>query len=228
MVIYNKDTRLSDVLMQHPSLIPVIGRLGVTLGVGDESISAVCDRCGIDTPFFLSVVNTFIDGQYFPVNPRDTFTLEKTIDYLEKTDRYYLKAQLPNIERHFTSLMSRSGKDNNLSLLLKFFKEASDELKECIAYDSDVLYPALRAGIVPGGYSERATAHNEIGEKLHDLIYFFVAQLKGVYDHNLCTAVISAVFSLERDIRQNNRIRERILIPMIMEMAGGIGGVGNG
>lgn len=227
MVIYNKDTRLSDALMQHPSLIPVIDRLGVTLGVGDETIGSVCYRCGIDVQFFLSVVNTFIDEQYFPVNPRDKFTLGKTVDYLEKTDRYYLMAQLPNVDRHFSSLIARSGEDNNLSLLLKFYKEASEELRVCMAYDSGTLYPSLREGLVPEGYKERASAHNEVGEKLHDLLYFFVAHLKGAYDHNLCMAVISAVFSLERDIRQNNRIRERILIPLILEMDGELSSMRN-
>lgn len=220
MAIYNTDTRLSDVILKHPSLIPVIDRLGVSLGVGDRTIGEVCEKCGIDKGFFLSMVNTFIDEEYFPVNPRDTFTLAKTIDYLEKTDAYYLKSQLPNIERHFSSLISRSGKDNNLELLMTFYGEASQELRECMSYDADVLYPTLRKGVVPPEYTERDSAYNDVGEKLHDLLYLIVAHLKGTYDHNLCMAVISAVFSLERDIRQNNRIRQRILKPSVLEMCG--------
>lgn len=217
MALYNKETRLTEALMAHPRLIPVIDRLGVTLGVGDETIGKVCVRHDVDPSFFLSIVNTFIDEQYFPANPRDTFTLEKTIDYLEKTDRYYRKSQLPNIERHFSSLLLRSGGENNLSLLNSFFQEVSGELTDIMTYDSDVLYPSLRGGNIPADYMEMAVKYSEIMEKLHDLLYFFVAQLKGEYDHNLCMAVVSAIFSLERDIRQNNRIRERILLPIIRE-----------
>lgn len=218
MAIYDIDTRLSEAILSHPSLIPVIDRLGVSLGVGDRMIGEVCERCSIETAFFLSMVNTFIDEEYFPVNPRDTFTLSETIKYLEKTDTYYIQSQLPNIERHFSSLISRSGNNNNLELLMKFYKEASQELWDCMAYDANKLYPALREGRVPSDYAERETAYSEVGEKFHDLLYFFVAHLKGDYDHNLCMAVVSAVFSLERDIRQNNRIRERILKPMVEEM----------
>ena len=36
MAVYNKDSRLSEVVMAHPSIIPVINRLGVSLGVGDD------------------------------------------------------------------------------------------------------------------------------------------------------------------------------------------------
>ncbi|MDE6578532.1 MAG: helix-turn-helix transcriptional regulator [Muribaculaceae bacterium] len=215
MTIYNKDSRLSEAVMAQPSLISVIDRLGVTIGVGDESIDSICRKQGIDVAFFLSVVNTFLDEQYFPQNSRDTFSLAKTIDYLEKTDFYYLHALLPNIDRHFSSLMSRSGMNNNLSMLQRFYGEASAQLRDCIQYDTQILYPSLREGFAPEDYLEHAGMHSEVEEKLHDLLYFFVAHLHGDYDHNLCVAVITAVFSLQKDIRQNNRIRRRILIPMI-------------
>ncbi|MDE6299664.1 MAG: helix-turn-helix transcriptional regulator [Muribaculaceae bacterium] len=187
--------------MSHPSLIPVLERLGVVIGVGDDNVEAVCKRKGIDLRFFLSVVNTFLDEQYFPANPRDTFSLEKTIDYLEKTDAYYLGSQLPNIERHFDSLCKKSGGDNNLDMLLNFFNDVAAQLRES----------------VKKGHRERIEAYTEVEEKLHDLLYFFVAHLHGSYDHNLCVAVVTAIFSLERDISQNNRIRRRILLPLIKQ-----------
>ena len=40
-----------------------------------------------------------------------------------------------------------------------------------------------------------------------------VVHMKGDYDHNLGYAVLVAVFSLKKDIKQNNRIRNRILRP---------------
>lgn len=122
MAIYNQETRLADAILEHPQLIPVVNRLGVKLGVGDSTIQAICLSLGIDTGFFLSVINTFVDKNYFPVNAQGTFTLEKTIDYLRKTSAYYLHMQLPNIERHFTSLIARSGTDNNLNLLKSFLR----------------------------------------------------------------------------------------------------------
>ena len=204
--------------MSHPSLIPVINRLGVSLGVGDDTIGVVCAARGIDSGFFLSVVNTFLDERYFPSNPRDTFTLEKTIDYLSETTLYYLHVQLPNIDRHFDSLMSRSGDSNNLGLLRHFFTDAAGQLEECLNYDQRELFPALRNGEVPKDFRPVGGAYAEVEEKLHDLLTFFVVHLCGDYDRNLCMAVVSSVFSLQRDLSQNNRIRNRILLPLVKEM----------
>ena len=53
-----------------------------------------------------------------------------------------------------------------------------------------------------------------IEEKLNDLKNLFILHLSGSYDVNLCYAVIFALYSLEKDIRQHNRIRNRILRPM--------------
>lgn len=218
MAVYNKDSRLSEVVMAHPSIIPVINRLGVSLGVGDDSVGAVCAERGIDSAFFISVVNTFLDESYFPSNSRDTFSLEKTIDYLSKTSVCYLRVQLPNIERHFDSLISRSGTDNYLGLLRHFFTDMRHELVECVNYDERLLFPALRNGNVPSDCNRYVNAHTEVEEKLHDLLTFFVVHLQGDYDRNLCMAVVSSVFSLQKDVSQNNRIRNRILLPIIREM----------
>lgn len=213
MALYNRESRLSEAIMSHPSLIPVVNRLGIRLGVGDGNIGEVCSECGIDSDFFLSVVNTFLDEEYFPANASGTFSIAKTVDYLRKTNNFYLMVQLPNIDRHFASLIERSGADNNIGLLRKFYQDMRSQLTECLRHDEEVLFPALVDGM--SGEIEFTSGYSEVEEKLHDLLYFFVEHLTGKYDLNLCTAVVTAVFSLEKDICQNNRIRNRILLPII-------------
>ncbi len=214
MAIYNKESKLSDAILAHPQLIPVINRLGVGLGVGEQNIGTICLQRDIDVDFFLSVINTFLDEDYFPVNAKDTFTLEKTADYLQKTSRYYLHVQLPNIRRHFESLISRSGKANNLAKLFEFFEETSSLLREAVASDDRELYPAFAEGKAEKETAASVKSHKEVEEQLHDLLYLFVAHIRGDYDRNLATAVVTSIFSLETDYSQNNRIRRRILLPL--------------
>ena len=45
--------------------------------------------------------------------------------------------------------------------------------------------------------------------------HIMLKHLSGAYDENLCYAVLFAIDTLGRDIRQHNRIRHRILLPMI-------------
>ncbi len=218
MGLYNRETKLSTAILEHPQLIPVVNRLGIMLCVGDMSIGSICANAHIDPDFFLSMVNTFLDKDYFPVNSKGTFTLEKTVDYLRRTSEFYKRVQLPNVERHFNSLLQRSGGNNNLALLQKFFNSVRTRFDECYAYDNDTLFPSLLSGRVPGNASLSAEGHFEMEERLHDLLCFFVVHLRGEYDPNLCVAVVTALSSLDKDYRQNNRIRNRILTPLMEEM----------
>ncbi|MDE6336584.1 MAG: helix-turn-helix transcriptional regulator [Muribaculaceae bacterium] len=215
MALYNRESKLSEAILNHPQLIPVINRLGVRLGVGEHTIGSICSREHIDADFFLSVINTFLDPDYFPVNARDTFTREKTVDYLRKTSFYYVKVQIPNIRRHFGSLIARSGEDNNLAQLHRFFEETALQIENIVAKDEVTVFPALLSGDLDNVTEVSAESHSEVEEKLHDLLYLFVAHLRGDYDRNLATAVVTAIFSLEKDYRQNNRIRRRILLPQV-------------
>lgn len=214
MALYNKESKLSDAILAHPQLIPVIDRLGVKLGFGEHTIGSICSHEQIEADFFLSVVNTFLDPDYFPINARDTFTLEKTADYLKKTSNYYLKIQLPNIRRHFRSLMERSGEDNNLQQLFSFFEETASQLELLAKRDEELINPLLADSDALQGASLSVDSHEEVEEKLHDLLHLFVSHIRGQYDRNLATAVVSSIFSLEKDYRQNNRIRRRILLPI--------------
>lgn len=215
MALYNVDSKLSDAIMAHPSLIPVINRLGVVLGVGDKSVGTVCAQIHISSDFFLSVINTFIDDEYLPMNARDAFSIEMTVDYLRKTSMYYRLVQLPNIDRHFNSLIARSGSDNNLQLLKKFYSDMKGELEHCLKMEEEHVPVTIEKGVLTPELEEIVEGYGEVEEKLHDLLTFFVVHLRGSYDKNLCMAVVSAVLSLEKDIRQNNRIRNRILVPML-------------
>lgn len=224
MALYNGQSRLRDVIFSHPAVIPVINRLGVRLGVGDGTIADSCRRLGIDSSFFLAVVNTYINDDYFPEDG-SSFGFRETVDYLMKTDNDYLRLQIPNIERHLDMLMTRSRGENNLYLLRGFFHELKRELESCIAADIENLFPVLlgedRGEVSYSGLLEGAR-HESVEEKIDDLLSFFVMHLKGEYEPNLCVAVVTAIFALRKDIRQNNRIRSRILLPQAERLFGNL------
>lgn len=221
MPIYNKESKLNEPLKQDPSLIQVIGRFGISIGVGDATIREICYRHDLDAEFFLAVINTYLNSNYYPELISGPRHLETLLDYLRQTDSYYREVQLPNIDRHFQMLMAKSicpetTDQSNLPLLLSFYQELRREMVETIISDIENWFPALRNGdkgacLMINEYLERS--HN-LEEKISDLISFFIIHLKGYYDSNLCVAVVSAISILAKDMRQNNRIRERILKPL--------------
>ncbi|MDE6409048.1 MAG: helix-turn-helix transcriptional regulator [Muribaculaceae bacterium] len=226
MPVYSRDSKLSDVILYDPSVIQVVNRFGIYLGVGDSSIKTICEEHNIEETLFLSIVNTYLNRNYFPEGTAGKVSLHLLIDYLEKTDYYYSSILLPNIERHFNLLISKSitnEEPTNLQLLQKFFIEVKAELLGVIETDLTHWFPALRGNKKIGSMEKECSENRKpydnhvLEEKISDLINFFVIHLRGVYDHNLCVAVVSALVTLEKDIQQNNRIRDRILKPLCQE-----------
>ena len=222
MALINADCKLCDVILNEPSIIPVINRFGIILGVGDKSIRTVCEEKNLDCEFFVTILNTFINEDYFPENRLKSFCATQIVDYLTQTNAYYQQFQIPNIERHFNSLISQSDSDNNnLELMKQFFEELKKELLSRIERDRTCWFPAIRAAAeqLQGEYYGEHIRydHDEpdsLEEKLDDLKSLFVIHLRGEYDLNLCHGVIFALYSLEKDIKQHNRIRNRILRPI--------------
>lgn len=219
MALVTPDTKLCEVIVDEPSVVPVINRFDIVLGVGDRTIKSICKEKGIDTSFFITILNAFIHESFFLENVTGAFNAGDVVDYLRKTNNSYLRNQLPNIERHFVALISRSDSNNNLPLLFNFYREVKTEIERRIDSDNqwfDAIISAEQSDseVSIAGNAVQAES-DSIEDKLSDLINMFVIHLRGDYDRNLCHAVLFAVISLEKDICQNNRIRNRVLRPLV-------------
>ena len=219
MALVTPDTKLCEVIVDEPSVVPVINRFDIVLGVGDRTIKSICKEKGIDTSFFITILNAFIHESFFLENVTGAFNAGDVVDYLRKTNNSYLRNQLPNIERHFAALISRSDSNNNLPLLFNFYREVKTEIERRIDSDNqwfDAIISAEQSNseVSVAGNAVQAES-DSIEDKLSDLINMFVIHLRGDYDRNLCHAVLFAVISLEKDIRQNTRIRNRVLRPLV-------------
>ena len=219
MALVTPDTKLCEVIVDEPSVVPVINRFDIVLGVGDRTIKSICKEKGIDTSFFITILNAFIHESFFLENVTGAFNAGDVVDYLRKTNNSYLRNQLPNIERHFAALISRSDSNNNLPLLFNFYREVKTEIERRIDSDNqwfDAIISAEQSNseVSVAGNAVQAES-DSIEDKLSDLINMFVIHLRGDYERNLCHAVLFAVISLEKDIRQNNRIRNRVLRPLV-------------
>ena len=217
MAIITKESKLRNIVINDPSSITVLNRFNIFLGLGDKTVENICAEKNIDVNFFSTILNTYINEDYFPEEEFKTYSINEIITYINKTNQYYLRFQIPNIERHFSSLITRSenGK-NNLELLQNFFTEVKNELLSRIEFDMSQLLTHISNNTTSDlDFSLLTEENDNIEDKLNDLINMFVIHLKGEYDVNLCHAVLVAIMTLQKDIKQNNRIRYRILLPIL-------------
>lgn len=180
------DIPLSAALERHTTLIPLIHRFGIRLGQGERTIHQVCTEHDIDPEFMLTLMNTFLFEDYFPEQRFKEFQMSQINDYLTKTDNYYRQVQLPNIERHLGVLVRSGGSDNNrLALIERYFGEFKSQILSSEGLQDE--------------------------QQISDLVSIMIRHLSGNYDDNLAYAVIFSLGTLSRDVRQHNRIRNRIL-----------------
>lgn len=191
---------LSEAVSENSLLIPVINRFGIKLGLEDKSISAICNEYDINTDFFLSIVNTYLEEDYFPEKKLQEFDIEVVSEYLKQTDAYYVHAQIPNIEKHLNAFVAISDPNNKqLELIRKLFYKFKSELIGRI--NSSLLDDDASLAL------------------LLDLKNILIKHISGSFNENLCYAVIFSIDSLISDLSKHNRIRDKILRPKIQELS---------
>lgn len=191
---------LSESVSENSLLIPVLSRFGVKLGLGDKSILQICNEYSINTEFFLSILNTYLNEDYFPERLLKNLDLSEVNDYLKQTDAYYVRAQIPNLEKHLNAFISLSDPNNKqLELISKMFQEFKTEFLSRISN-----------GVLDDDASMAL---------LFDLKNIMIKHISGSFNENMCYAVIFSIDSLLNDLSKHNRIREKILKPMIQNLA---------
>lgn len=214
MALIKPSSQLNEIIAREPSVIQVMNRFGIFLGIGDSTIEAICADKKLDTDFFVTILNTFTNEDYFPEKHLRSINPLVIVDYLRLTDGSYLQFQLPNIERHFASLLQHSGTANNLRLMKTFFNEVKNDVTAFINNDIDSWFDNIDNWSVANRDDRAHDDGKAIEEKISDLRNMMIMHLQGEYDPNLCYAVIVAIIAFEKDFRQNNRIRNRIPLPL--------------
>ena len=190
---------LSEQVFDHYFLIPVINRFGIKLGLEDKTVATVCKEHEVNSEFFLCILNTYLNEDYFPEKKLQEFDIKLVIDYLKRTDAYFAHAQVLNIEKHLNALIATSDPNNKqLELIRKLFLRFKEELLGRIS--NTLLDDELSLAL------------------LSDLKRILIKHISGNYNENLCYAVIFSIDSLCDDLMKHNRIREKILKPMISKL----------
>ena len=196
MIFVDSSFVLSEIIEENHQLIPVINRFGIKLGLGEKTIGDICEAADINTDFFLAILNTFLNEDYFPERKLQRFDIELVISYIRQTDAYLIQGQLHNLEKHLNAFISMSDPNNpQLKLIGRLFTEFKREL-----------IGEIEQGMIKG---EMPLA------LLTDLKSIIIKHISGNFNENMCYAVIFTIDSFQRDLEKQNRIRKKILKPMI-------------
>jgi regulator of cell morphogenesis and NO signaling len=226
-------TKLADTIHTNYLLLPILNRFGIQLGFGDKSIEEVCREKNINAEFFLVIINSFHDHDYFPQEQLQRFDLELIVDYIKKSHSYYLDLKIPQIEELIKKLSQQAEgiQKDQVLLIEKFYSVYKEEIITHIQEEENHIFPYVMSignAYVRGEINEThqkmirensisifAGEHSNIEDKLYDLKNIIIKYMHPVKDSITSNALLIELFRLERDLNDHARIEDKVLIPKV-------------
>lgn len=217
--IFTKSHKVYKLIHQNYNLLPVINRFGIKLGVKEKTVENICLEKNINPDFFLAIVNTFNNEQYFPQDELLSFSPLEIIEYLKRTHRYYINYVMPKLELQLEQLLeSRTSNNPGLKLVVQFYQNYKKEFEEHIDYEEKTVFPYMEKMVIQnkseGNYSITSfeEEHTHVDEKLSDLKNLIIKYLAPDYNENICNEFLVTLFRFEKDIYDHARIEDIILL----------------
>lgn len=225
--LFSRESRLSDLITAHPSLLSMLTRLGISLGFGDRSIADVCEASGVDTDFFLLICNVYTFNNYVPSTAAILGTdMTGLVPYLEKSHSYYMDKRLPHIERHLDAIAQKL--DGRIGqVFISFYQEYKQEVVAHFRHEESDVFPhirALMAGEKDTTYSigKFLQSHSDIEGKLDDLLNIVFKYLPPQVDDDNVLDVVYDILRLSEDLKKHNFIEEKIMVPLVKHLESAI------
>mgnify|MGYP001053342602 CR=1 FL=1 len=234
-MLIQKEMKLAEIIHHDHGLVAVINRFGIYLGFGEKKIETICNENKINTEFFLTILNTFHDPQYFPKKHLQSFPASMLIEYLAKTHHYYLEEKIPEIEQLISALLEKNQHNKEAFILLQnFFSEYKQELTNHIHREEKRVYPyvielekaievakvtaKLLAQMKEYAITDYEAEHENVEEKLYDLKNIIIKYLPVSAKEKLVNRILHELFALESDLKDHARIEDMILVPKVEAM----------
>lgn len=212
---YRPEDKMRFLVQENSALILVMGRFGISLGFGDDSVGEVCRAHGVDEATFLQVVN-FVSGRDYDYQ---SLSLSSLIGYLKQAHEYFLDFNLPNIRKKLIEAIDCSRANDLALLIVRFYDEYVAEVRKHMEYENEVVFSyveQLSRGFLNRDYaiSIFAGRHAPIGDKLKELKDIIIRY----YPENnnyLLNEVLLDLIACEQDLTSHCMIEDRLFVPAV-------------
>jgi len=230
MKIFRKEDKMSSLVTANPNLLPVINRFGIRLGFKEKTIGEICREKEVNPDFFLAIVNTYTDENYFPEAELLSFSPLLIIDYLKNTHNYYIGYVLPKVERLLGKVIESCNEGcSSLKMINTFYQKYKTELLLHLAQEDEKVFPyiidlyknrTLKQG--QKSIEEYEDEHTNVEEKLTDLKNLVIKYVEPGYNHYDMNEFLQALFQFEKDLYDHARIEDAILVKQVVMLEQGL------
>lgn len=217
---YKETDHMCDVICDKPSLLQMLSRFGIPLGVGDQTVRQICEAHNVDTPTFLSVANFIRRGARGAADSIDQVSVKCLTNYLKQAHSYFLDFQLPNIRRKLLEALDCSQTGEVSYLILKFYDDYMSEVRKHMQHENRKVFgyvEQLLQGRRTNDYSisQFARGHNSIDVKLQELKNIIIKYYAPTEQAELLNNVLYDIFTCEADLRIHCQVEDDIFVPAV-------------
>jgi regulator of cell morphogenesis and NO signaling len=227
--IIKENMKLSDIVESDKRALVLFPRFGIELGFGDITVAGICAEKEIDLNFFLLMVNTFLNPDYFPDSKLRDVDVDMLIGYLVESHNYYLEEKIPYLQsllEEFKAVVEHPA----VVQLERFFEQYIDEVRSHLAYEDETAFPYIA---MISSFRKKASAplgkidysvevfeerHDNIEEKLSDLKSLLIKYFPPASDRYIRIRFLNELIDFEEDLINHARIEDKVLIPVVKQI----------
>lgn len=188
-------------------VLQLMNRFGISLGVGDKTISAVCQEHQVDCDTVLAIINYALNKEIPKQIQIHIPTLHR---YLENAHTYFLKFQLPRIRQELIEAINLAHNTSQIPLMIiQFFDEYAQEIKTHIDHETE------------HSYEQHARDDEHIANKAHELKTLIIKYYpKDIDNHNteqmrLLYAALHDLRHFENELALHCAIEDNVMLPAL-------------
>ena len=87
-MLITKNVSMAAALLENDQILGLLPRFNIDLGFGEQTVDEVCCSNGVNTAFFIEIVNSYISYDYIARTDLAELPLSVVVEYLKNTHAY--------------------------------------------------------------------------------------------------------------------------------------------
>ena len=140
-IVFSESMKLAALIDMNWKLLNVLSRFGIGLGFGENTISEVCERQGIDQNAFLLICSIYTYEDYIPsaemLAGADPLTI---VTYLHNSHSFYQDKEFASLEKNIKAMLAPCD-SRQKDIVIKFFANYKAQVENHFEYEEEVVFP---------------------------------------------------------------------------------------
>lgn len=219
---YTPNSKMAELISDHYSMLLLIFRFDIPLGMGEKTIKEVCEEYNVEVDTFLIILHFLLFGE--GKRNGDLYhrlSIPLLIKFLRNSHSYFLEFRLPAIREDL--LNSISGAPEEIIFVIeKYFEEYEQEVHQHMMYENEVVFPYVQ-DLIQG--KKQPEYSIDIFEQRHDKVELKMLELKNIFikyytmePNYKVNNMLHELFSCGDELRDHNDVEDYLFIPCVRRL----------